>query len=821
MSHKTKKTLSQMTLNEKLLLLAGQDNWRTHPIDRLGIPAIKVTDGPNGARGEKFFGGPPSACLPVGVALAATWNPDLIEEIGGLLAEETKAKSAHVLLGPTVNIHRSPLAGRNFECYSEDPYLTGRIAIAYIKGLQEKGVGASIKHFAGNDSEFERLTISSEIRLRALHEIYLPPFKAAVKEANPWTIMAAYNKLNGTFATEHQYLLKDLLRDEWGFDGVIVSDWGAVHSTVPPVQATLDLEMPGPAVHLTVEALQAALQAGEITEVMIDNTVRRLLDLIEKTGVFENPAELPEGTLNKPEHRNLLRRTAVEGMVLLKNQDALLPLNPEKINSIAVIGPNAQTAQAQGGGSAGVTPYYTVSPLEGLTNFCGDSVEIRFEPGVIANKNLAVLDSARVQATATDSTLGLTAQYFPNSDFRGEPALTEVVDDLYMKWIGQTPGNIETSEYSVRLSGQFVAPEDGLYAFGLISVGPSRLFFNNELLLDNWTDQVSGELFFSFASAEVTGQIELTGGRVYPLTVEYAKTNAQPLGGLRIGCRLPQPANLMEQAVTLAAESDVALIFAGLNGDWESEGYDRVDMDLPGEQAELIQKVATVNKHTVVILNNGAPVNMTQWLAQVPAVLEAWYPGQECGNAIAEVLFGAASPDGRLPTTFPKRLEDNPAYINYPGENGQVHYGEDIFVGYRYYEKKKIAPLFSFGHGLSYTTFKYSDLTLSAAEISVDNSLRVSVDVTNTGTRPGQEVVQLYIRDVESRLVRPEKELKAFKKLTLEPGQTVTATFTVDKESLAYYDPAQSGWVTEPGTFIILAGSSSQNIRSRELFVVR
>ncbi len=792
--------VARMTLEEKVSMLAGADMWHTVPVERLGIPVIKVTDGPNGARGSQQRGGPSSACFPVGVALAATWNPELVRQVGQALAEEVKAKGAHVLLAPTVNIHRSPLAGRNFECYSEDPYLTGRMAVAYIDGLQSMGVGACIKHFVGNDSEFERTSMSSEIGERALREIYLAPFRTAVREAKPWSVMSSYNKLNGTWCNENAGLLRGILKEEWGFDGVVISDW---YGTYTPNAATggLDLEMPGPARWMGQHVLDA-VKSGAITEAMVDDSVRRLLRTIARAGAFEHPELAPEQAIDKPEHRRVARQAAAEAVVLLKNSGNLLPLGRE-VKSVAVIGENAKWAQVEGGGSSHVTPHYVVSPYDGIVNKVGAKVAVGWELGCPIHKTLPLV--ALDWITTTDGQQkGLTAYYFDNSDLSGEPANTELVDSTEVVWFGMSLPHVDASRFSVRWEGTFTVPRTGAYDFGLTGVGRSRLLIDGVQLIDNWGALVTMD--------EKRAQMEMTAGQAYRLTVEYAFEGDAHWRTLRLGCAPAVPADVVEAAVELASRSDVAIVVAGLTDEWESEGFDRIDMELPGRQVELIERVAAANPKTVVVLNVGSPVAM-KWIDKVAAVVQAWYGGQEAGNAIADVLFGDANPSGKLPTTFPKRIQDNPAYINYPGENGKVLYGEGIFVGYRYYDKKEVEPLFPFGHGLSYTTFAYRNLALSAAEYGPGDEVQVSVDVQNTGSRAGQEVVQLYVRDLESSLARPEKELKAFAKVALEPGETRTVTFSLDRDALSFYDPGSRQWVVEPGEFEVLIGSSSRDIR--------
>ncbi len=808
--------LGSMTLEEQVSLLAGADFWRTVPNVRLDIPAIKVSDGPNGARGGgTLVGGAKAASFPVGIALASTWNTALVNQIGQALAEEAKSKGARVLLAPTVNIHRSPLNGRNFECYSEDPYLAARTAVAYVQGVQSQGVGATVKHFVGNESEFERMTISSEIDERALREIYLPPFEAAVTQAGAWAVMAAYNKVNGTYAGENCRLLNDILKQEWGFKGLVVSDWFATHSTAAAANSGLDLEMPGPTLYRGAK-LVAAVQAGEVSAEAVKDSARRVLRLIGRVGAFEDPAIPAEQSIDRPEHRALIRRAGAESIVLLKN-NGVLPLDQATLRRIAIIGPNARTAQIMGGGSAQLNPHYRVSPFDGIVAQAGEAVEVGYELGCTNYKLLPLLNSERLASAVGQP--GFVAEYFNSPDLSGDVAWRTHVPQAEVMWFNEVGPGIDPGRFSVRYSSRFTPTDSGEHHFGLVSAGLSRLFVNGQLVVDNWEAWQPGDTYFGEGSPEAVGAVGLRAGQPYDLTVEYAAKAIRGLGlrAVRLGVVRPPDDDAIERAVHLAARSDVALLCVGLNGEWDTEGQDRPNMDLPGRQDELIERVAAANPRTVVVLQTGGPVTMP-WLERVAGVIEAWYPGQECGNAIADVVFGAVNPAGRLPQTFPVRLEDNPTFINYPGENGKVRYGEGIFAGYRYYEKKQVAPLFPFGFGLSYTSFAYGNASLSADGIGPDGQLTLSVDVTNTGLRAGQEVVQLYVRDVVSRLARPSKELKGFAKVDLAPGETATVTLSLGKEALAYWDDGQQAWVAEAGAFGILVGSSSQDIRVQAEF---
>lgn len=811
--------LNQLTLREKVSMLAGSDMWHTTPVKRLGIPAIKVSDGPNGVRGAGgFVSKKTAACFPVGIALAATWNTELVERVGQALGEEAKTKQSHVLLAPTVNIHRSPLNGRNFECFSEDPFLSGRMAVAYISGVQSQGVGATIKHFVCNDSEFQRTSISAQVSERALREIYLVPFQAAIQEAKPWAVMASYNKVNGTYASENVHTLTEILRTEWGYEGLVMSDWYGVKSTVDSVKASLDLEMPGPTKWRGEKLLQA-LENNELDEATINQNVRRLLQLIAKTGPIKPREEPPELVDDRPEHRALAREAAAEAIVLLKNSNNILPLQAEKLNSIAIIGPNAKTARIMAGGSAQFNPHYAVTPFDGVDSKLGDKVKVQYETGCTNDKYLPLIDP-KLLHPGPEATEGcFKVEYFDNLQLAGEPVWTTTTNSSELMWFGDVPGVSNSLVFSTRCTGYFSPPTSGSYTFGLLSAGLSRLYLDGQEVIDNWTHQTFGDLYFGLATHELPYTVELTAGQEHTLVLEYSKNDNDVLGAARLGCLLPVPTDRLARVRQAAATSEFALLFVGLSGEWESEGFDRPNIELPSEQVELIEQVAAANKNTIVVINSGSPISMP-WLDKVAGVVQAWYPGQESGNAIADILFGDVNPSGKLPQTFPIRLEDNPAYLNYPGENGKVHYGEGLYVGYRYYDKKKITPLFPFGFGLSYTTFSYSPLKLSSQEISPDDTLAVAVEVTNTGLREGKEIVQLYLRDVKASLHRPDKELKAFAKVQLAPGESQTVTLHLPPTALAYYDDLARNWVAEAGQFEVLVGSSSKEIWAEATFTL-
>ncbi len=807
--------LAQLTLTEKVSLMAGANFWETVAIPRLGIPSIKVSDGPNGARGggSLVSSGVTAACFPVGVALASSWDRDLMFEVGAALGQEAKSKGAQMLLAPTVNIHRSPLNGRNFECYSEDPYLTAQMAVGYITGLQSQKVGATVKHFIGNESEFQRNTISSEISERTLREIYLPPFEAAVKVAKTWGVMSSYNKINGTHSDENAELLQGILKTEYGFDGMVMSDWTGTNSTVNAANNGLDLEMPGPT-RWRGEALVKAVESGTVNLEAIDEAARRILRIVERAGAFEDPKPKPEQALDRPEHRTLIRRAASESMVLLKNADNILPLEKSKLKSIAVIGPNVKTAQIMGGGSAQVSAHYVVNPFEGLQNAVANDVALGYELGCTNHKLLPKLEGKQVN---TGSGSGFKLEYFNNHDLSGAAVSRQVVQGSEQLMFGEIAPGVNPTEFSARLSTTYTPDSSGVHQFGVQSVGKTRVLVDGQEVVDNWTGQTKGESFFGFGSTEATGSISLIAGKTYQLSLEYNNADVRFFAAFRLGHLPPIASDAIDRAATLAANSDVALVFVGTNGDWESEGHDRINLELPGEQVALIERVAAANPKTIVVLQTGSPVVMP-WLERVAGVVQAWFPGQECGNSIADVLFGIVNPSGKLTQTYPLRLEDNPTFINYPGDNGRVYYGEGIFVGYRYYEKKAVTPLFPFGFGLSYSSFEYNNLRLSTDKLEPDQNLSIQVDLTNTSTRAGSEILQVYVSDVTASVHRPNKELKNFSKISLEPGETKTVTLNLEPRDFAFWDDLQHAWVAETGEFEVLIGSSSTDIRARASF---
>ena len=788
-----------LTLEEQVSILAGADYWSTPAIDRLGIAKLRVTDGPNGARGSgSIIGGVTAACFPVGIALGATWDVDLVQRIGAAIADEVKSKGAHMLLGPTINMQRTVTNGRNFECYSEDPELAADLAVAYITGLQGNGVAATVKHFIGNESEIERTTINSAIDERTLREVYLRPFEAAVKQADVWGIMSSYNKLNGIYTAENEWLLSKVLRDEWGFDGIVMSDWFGSRTTAPTVNAGLDLEMPGPTRDRGATLVQA-VHDGLVRAQTVRERALAMLRLMERVGSLSDHRPFEEHADNRPEHRALIRQAGSAGTVLLKNDD-VLPLNPNS-GTIAVIGPNADVAQIMGGGSAQLNPHYRVTPLDGMIERIGQD-RISFAKGCANHRWEPVIDGE------------FHAEYFDNEDLRGSAVHSEIIDGSLVFWHEEVAkGKVDSNAFSARVSGTFTAKEDGEHSFGLHAAAYAKLYVDGALVVDAWDTWCKGRTFFEEGCDERTGTVNLAAGQTVSVVMELRTKAADNLyfTAFRFGVSRVLGAREIDAAVAVASRCDTAVVFVGRSGEWDTEGSDLENIELPRNQNALITAVCAANPNTIVVLQTGGPVEMP-WVAQAPAIVQAWYPGQECGNAIADVLFGHADPAGRLPQTFPVRWSDNPSYSQdpeiYPGSAGTVRYGEGVFVGYRHYEKYGIKPLFPFGHGLSYTEFALSDVTVHTN----DEGIEISVNVTNVGDRSGSTVVQLYISDQNSTLERPAQELRAFKKVSLQVGQKTIVNLVLSPRDFAYFDVSDDCWRVNGGTYTVHIGFSSSDI---------
>lgn len=794
--------VDEMTSQDQVSLLSGEDYWSLPAIKRLGIGKMRVSDGPNGARGGgSLIGGVTAAAFPVGIAIGASWNKALAEEIGSAIADEVKSKGAHVCLAPTVNIHRSVTNGRNFECYSEDPELTSALAVGYINGLQSKNISATIKHFVGNESEVERTTISSEIDERTLREVYLRPFEEAVKDAGTWGIMSSYNRLNGTYTAENEWLLTKVLREDWGYDGVVMSDWFGSRSTAPTINAGLDLEMPGPS-RDRGEKLIKAVEAGEVSKEMIRKRALNMLRLMERVGSLDDHKEWVEKAENKKEHRSLIRRAGAEGAVLLKNE-GILPLSKPK-GKIAVIGPNAKTAQIMGGGSAQLNPHYCVSPWDALLERFGEE-KLIYAQGCTNHRWEPVLEE------------GVHVDYFSNTEFSGEPVHSE---DMYASvafWVPPiAEGKVDFKAFSARIRARYSATTTGLHHFGLHNAGLAKLYVNGELVVNGWDNWQKGRTFFEEGNDEIIGEYELREGETYDILVEFRTkpTDNLDVACVRFGVSRPLDDAHIKAASEVAARAETALLFIGRSGEWDTEGSDLENITLPGRQNELVKAVLAANPYSIIILQTGGPVEMP-WVEDVPAILQAWYPGQEAGNAIVDVLFGDVEPSGRLPQTFPKYLEDNPTQSQdqevYPGDKGKVRYKEGVFIGYRHYDKHAIAPLFPFGHGLGYTNFTLKNLHA----IENGNCVKVSATLTNSGKRKGSTVIQIWVSDNNAPVERPIKELKSFEKFTLEAGKSTQVSFDLPLRAFAYCDVEAQNWCVAGGEYVISAGFSASDIHEQ------
>ena len=832
--------IDALTLDEKALLTAGADAFTLRSIERVGLPAVRVTDGHAGARAPRaverddelaweIWGilTAQSTSVPCGSALGATWDPELAERIGALLGKDALDGGCRVLLAPTVNLHRALLAGRNFECYSEDPLLSGKLAAAYIRGVQAQGVIATVKHLVGNEAEFERDSMSSVIDERTLRELYLVPFELAVKEGGALGLMTSYNRVNGLWVNEQRELLSGLLREEWGFEGLVVTDWSGVVNASTSLAAGVDLEMPGPGQALG-SRVAGSIEQGLVDEADLDAAVRRLLTALDRVGALDGPTNsVPPRVPDQP-HRGLVRAAAAEATVLLKN-NGILPLRSEAMTRVAVIGEPALQAAVGGGGSSQLVPHREPRPLEALTDALSDGIAVVYERGCDATAA-----PARVGGPALSAPEGFTTEVFQGSGFDGPPLFRRRLSRLVFVHLGTFSEGYPEGPWSARIQGSVVPAESGRRRLVLVTTGKTRVYLDGGLVLDG-TAPASGATAGQFIQDDrVWVDVDLTAGVERRLVVEYEHAGG-PFAMVRLGIRDVDSAGLLERAVAAARSADVAVVVVGTDDEWESEGYDRPVFSLPGKQDELVRQVAAANPRTVVVVNAGAPVDLP-WADDVAGLVQVWFGGEEMDGAIADVLTGKAEPGGRLPVTIPRRLEHSSSYDNFPGENGELRYGEGLFMGYRGYEHRAIEPRYAFGHGLSYTSFELGAPTLTEAVFEPGQNLVVTVPVSNTGDRSGSEVVQVYVAPRTPRLARPPKELKAFAKVRLLPGESIQVELVLDDRSFAYWDnghhdwektkarvqskvsvpataaEATHGWRVDPGTYDILVGTASDRI---------
>lgn len=804
-------TLEQLELSEKVALTAGVDMWHTVPVPRLEIPSVRTSDGPNGIRGTQFFNSEPAACLPASLGLGATWDQDLLYQVGELLAAESRAKSAHVVLAPTINIQRSPLGGRSFESFSEDPLLSGKLATQYVRGLQDNKVAACIKHFVTNDQENGRMGSNSVVTDRALREIYLKPFEIAVREANPKAFMTAYNKLNGTHVSENE-ILATVLRGEWKWRGLVMSDWFGTYSTSDAVNAGLDLEMPGPP-RWRGQQLTHALLSNKVTTETLDERVSNVLEIVKYSQESGIPFNGPESTNNTPKTRQLLRKLVSDSTVLLRNDADILPL--DKTKKVAMIGPNAKATAFCGGGSASLRPYYTVSPFEGVTSKTGSEPD--YAVGAYAHKELP--DFAHY-LTSESGEKGIWDVRFYN-DKRGSEG-RKCFDELTIE---QT--KLFLFDYShkdipddhvfyVDATASLRVPQDGVYDFGITLLGTAKLYIDDKRVLDCTKDQENGDSFFGEGTKEKIGSIELKANTDYAVRLEFGSEATSPRergglvsnggGAVQAGmARQAAPEETIAEAVELAKSAEQLILFSGLNMAWESEGYDRPNMSLPPHNDALIEAVLDVNPDAVIVIQSGAPVEMP-WAHKAKTIVHATFGGNETGNGIADVLFGDVNPSGKLPITYPLKVQHTPSYYNF-GHPKRTLYGEDVFVGYRHYEKVDRDVLFPFGHGLSYTSFELTKLDVSKKDNEI---VTVTVDVKNTGSKMGAETVQVYVSQDTPSIVRPVKELRGFSKVELDAGKTKTVSVELDvDQATSFWNEYISKWTSEAGKYHVHVGTSS------------
>ncbi|OCK87863.1 glycoside hydrolase family 3 protein [Cenococcum geophilum 1.58] len=812
--------LSNLTLAEKCDLLAGGEFWRTYAVPRLGIPSLCITDGADAVRGSRFFNSTPSVCLPCGEALAATWNVELLQQLGALMGDECRVKKAHVLLSPTINIPRSPLAGRAHECFGEDPYLSGVLAGYFCRGVQEKGIIATPKHFVCNDQEQGIFSMDCLLTQRALREIYLLPFMLAIKLGNPGALMSAYNKVNGVHVIDSTYLLREVLRKEWKFRGLVMSDWFGMYSVCGAAEAGVDLEMPGPG-QWRGKRLAHAVAAGRIEPEVVDDRARAVLNLV-KEAALSGIEGTSEETLDRPEDRALLRKAAAESIVLMKITEGILPFDPTK--PIAVIGPNAKVAAYRGGRVAHLRPYRAVSPFEAITE--RSDADVLFSQGIYNHFELPLLGA---QMRTQSGEVGYDMRIYAEPPEAGATRKClnhyELLNScgFFFNYHDK-----DLREWYIDIEGTFTPDKSGLFDFGVSVQGTANLYVDGALVVDNTTSQKQAEGFFRNGTIEEVGSLHVEAGRTYqilcrwnhPQTSALLKDNSQTFkpGNIRLsGCHRLDTDDSIVAAAKLASEVEQVVVLAGFVGEWESEGNDRKHMDLPPDTDRLISAVLKANPQAAICISSGGPYSMP-WLAETKALLQVWYGGNETGNAITDVLYGDTNPSGKLPLSFPMRLQDNPAFLCSHAERKRVLYADDIFVGYRYYDTVEREVLFPFGHGLSYTQFK---ITNPRASVDSD-TLLVELAIANVGTRGGMETVQVYISRESPSVKCPTKELRGFEKVDLKRDEVRQVTLHLDLGyATGFWDEAKNRWICEEGNYTVLIGTSSRGSFERAAFRIQ
>ena len=796
--------LASLTLQEKCRLLGGASTWRTHAIPRLDISAIKMSDGPNGVRGESLGATrTPGLNIPTSIVVGASWDVDLAHQLGLLLGREARRKAVHVLLAPTVNLHRTPIGGRTFECLSEDPELTAQLATAIVRGVQSQEVAVTVKHFAANDTEVDRMTVDAQVDETTLREFYLRPFEATVIDAGAWGVMSSYNKVNGDHAANNRELLHEVLRVDWGFDGFVVSDWFGAHDTVASVRAGLDVPMPGPATIYGKKLLQA-VEEGLVGEAEVNARVEAVLRLIERTRADERPASAAEHTVDDPSERALIRRASAAGSVLVRNTVHALPITPGSVRSIAVVGPNAKVTRTQGGGSSSLQAISTSTILGGLQARYGDDT-VKWRRGTSIDKLTPIVGAEQLRTP--DGKPGWRVDYFDRDNTSSPPAHTDTTERSALTFFGAAPPGVDPFDFTVVIAGEFIPEVDGTHDVSLVLTGMGSLTVNGELIVDDSLGVLPrSREYFGFGSEEQLHGIPMKQG--VPVRFEARMRTRAGFSAIRIGVRNPQDPDELNDAVQLAADADVAIVVVGTNDEWETEGHDRDSITLPGRQDELVQRVAAVNPRTIVVVNAGAPVAMP-WINDVQAVLVGFFGGMEMGNAIADVLAGDADPGGRLPVTYPKRLEDSPAMRDYAPVNGAQRYTEGEWYGWRGQARNMVEPLVPFGHGLS-----YGEAAWGAPRVSTERSwprCEVTVPVSCVSARAATVVVQCYVRRAGD--TNPPR-LAAWCKRVIEPSSFADVVVSVPWTAFRRWNPARRAWRVEGGEWEILVAASSVDVRS-------
>lgn len=791
--------LGKMTSEEKITLIGGINDFYIRAIPRLGLRALRMSDGPLGVHdyGE-------TTAYPAGIALAASWDTDLARRVGVSMGRDARARGVHFILAPGMNIYRAPMNGRNFEYFGEDPYLASRMTVPFIEGIQSQGVIATAKHFVANNMEYGRMDHSSDVDERTLREIYLPAFEASVKEARVGALMDAYNLVNGTYMTQNGYLNNTIAKQEWGFDGILMSDWEATHDGIGAANNGLDLEMPS-AAFMNAHNLLPAIQRGEVNMATIDDKVRRILRKAIEFRFYDREQTDSNIPWYSQEGREIALEEERSSIVLLKNTNHLLPLDKKKIKTIVVLGPDAYPAVVGGGGSSLTKPFRSVSYLEGISDYLGKEARVLYMAETMPLDEIVAHTSF---LSAPGSAPGLKAEYFNNEQLQGAPVLVRTDERIDFHWgAGSYSEDGPVDHFSVRWTGYFDPATEDDYKFYVSADDGVRLYMDDVLVIDDW--KTHGETLDTYSA-------HLEAGKAHRIRLEYFEGTGTATARFGIA---PATQPVGEATKAMAAKADAVILCMGFDPSTEGEGSDRT-FRLPAGQDAFIDQVASVNKNVIVVLTAGGNVDMTQWIEKVPALLHAWYPGQEGGTALAQVLFGEHSPSGKLPASFERRWEDNPTFHSYYPQKGNKHveYTEGIHIGYRFFDSSKVKPLFPFGYGLSYTDFAYSDLKITPEPAGVKALARVSFKIKNVGPREGAEVAELYVGDSHASVPRPAKELKGFAKVNLRPGESKQATLLLDRRAFSYFDVSKHDWHAEPGDFAILIGSSSADIRLQGIF---